>query len=123
VHAAWALGELRDPRAVEPLIAALKVGTLQAYAAEALGKIGDARAAGPLIEMVRAELDGPWFIEDSDAGKALLRMGPPAVGPLMEALKDRRTRQQAWLILQEMGDPAVRDAAARAVREIEARKH
>jgi HEAT repeat protein len=46
------LGELEDPRAVEPLITALKYdnGTgVRSTATNALGKIGDTRAVEPLI--------------------------------------------------------------------------
>ncbi|MCP4258867.1 MAG: HEAT repeat domain-containing protein, partial [Planctomycetes bacterium] len=45
-------GEIKDARAVESLIAALKDNnsTVRWSAAEALGKIKDARAVGPLID-------------------------------------------------------------------------
>ncbi len=50
--AAWALGEMRDPRAVEPLIAALKDKDyeVRVCAAIALGEMRDPRAVEPLIE-------------------------------------------------------------------------
>ncbi len=50
--AAMALGRLRDPRAVEPLIQALKHPNCEVryVAAVALGEIGDARAIDPLVE-------------------------------------------------------------------------
>jgi HEAT repeat protein len=46
------LGEIKDTRAVEPLIAALKDNnsTVRWSAAEALGKIKDVRAIAPLID-------------------------------------------------------------------------
>ncbi len=49
-EAAEALGEIRDPKAVDPLIGALKDRDheVREEAAEALGKIGDRRAAEPL---------------------------------------------------------------------------
>lgn len=51
-EAAEALGDLRDPKAVEPLIAALKDrdAEVREGAAEALGKIGDRRAVEALTE-------------------------------------------------------------------------
>lgn len=50
--AATVLGKIRDPRAVEPLIAALgDGGQHQHEAARALGQIGDPRAVEPLIEL------------------------------------------------------------------------
>ncbi|MHB8958933.1 MAG: HEAT repeat domain-containing protein [Candidatus Limnocylindrales bacterium] len=81
--AAEALGEIGDPRAVEPLIAALADGAgdlgldcsqgTRKAAAEALGRIGDARAIGPLVAA----------LEDRDrrvgeaAAAALHQMGIP----------------------------------------------
>jgi len=50
-YSVWALGEIGDPRAIEPLIVALRSKTdsgLRAGAARALGQIGDPRAVGPL---------------------------------------------------------------------------
>lgn len=49
-EAAEALGEIRDPRAVEPLIGALKDRDheVRAEAADALARIGDPRAVEPL---------------------------------------------------------------------------
>ena len=49
--AAYAIGNIGDPRAIEPLIKALSIGwkTLQQNAIEALGKIGEP-AVWPLIE-------------------------------------------------------------------------
>jgi len=62
--AARALGELEDPRAVEPLIAALKDESfsVRKAAAEALGKIGDTRAVEPLSAALKDK--------DSDVRKA-----------------------------------------------------
>jgi HEAT repeat protein len=52
----WALGKMREPRAVEPLIGLLarEEATLAVrYAVEALGDIEDARAVEPLIQLLR----------------------------------------------------------------------
>lgn len=53
-EAAEALGEIRDPRAVDPLIAALndRNPEVREEAAEALGKIGDPRAVEPLTGLL-----------------------------------------------------------------------
>ncbi len=55
--AAQVLGEIGDPRAVKPLIRALKDReiTVRGYSAEALGKCGDERALAPLREMIAGE--------------------------------------------------------------------
>lgn len=54
-EAAEALGEIRDPRAVDPLIAALRDrnSEVRAEAAEALGKIGDRKAVEPLTALLQ----------------------------------------------------------------------
>ncbi len=56
--AAVALGEIKDTRAVEPLIAALKDkdSSVRNNAAEALGEIKDARAVEPLIAATADEI-------------------------------------------------------------------
>lgn len=53
-HAADALGDIKDPRAVEPLIWALGVSSAETRerAAYALGRIGDERAARPLSRLL-----------------------------------------------------------------------
>jgi HEAT repeat protein len=55
--AAFVLGRMGDPAAVEPLCAALKFPDplLRRLAAEALGRIGDARAEKALRRMVALE--------------------------------------------------------------------
>ncbi len=53
IRAAWILGELRERRAVDPLMRVLEKGTdpyILAAAAEALGKIGDDRATDVLAK-------------------------------------------------------------------------
>ena len=60
-YAASALGEIKDPRAVEPLIATLKNdknGYVRAMAAWALGEIKDPRAVEPLIAALSDESHG-----------------------------------------------------------------
>jgi HEAT repeat protein len=71
--AARALGELEDPRAVEPLIAALKDAEwrVRLAAAESLGKIGDARAVKPLI----AALQDDSTLVVATAAKSLGQLG------------------------------------------------
>jgi len=94
VSAAKALGDTKDPRAVEPLIVALK-GTefhVQEGAAEALGKIG-----APAVESLILSLKDPDSLApgaifpsrfQSRVVGALERIGAPAVDALITALKD-----------------------------------
>jgi HEAT repeat protein len=111
--AAGALGAIGDARAVEPLIAALKDGDFDVRwaAARALGEIGDARAVEPLIAALKDEVSHRrwaaaealgkigWKPDKSEAGAHYLiaqrkwdecvKIGAPAVEPLIAALKDR----------------------------------
>ena len=68
-----ALAQIGDPRAVEPLVTALKVEypTLRAGAAGALGQIGDPRAIEPLV----ATLQDPEEAVRDASTKALELLG------------------------------------------------
>jgi len=124
-RAAEALGEIGDKRAVEPLIEALKDSDkdVQKGAAKALGEIGDERAVEPLIEALRhiyypdhigwedrymGEFDD-WIGDMHLQGvveRALVKIGEPAVEPLIQALKDgySHVREGAAKALGEIGD-------------------
>jgi HEAT repeat protein len=100
--AARALGQVGDPRAVEPLIATLEHwgdADVRKAAAEALVKIG-APAVEPLIAALKDEVE--WVRKA--AAWALVKIGAPAVEPLIAALKD--------------GDKGVRRAAAEVLDEL-----
>ncbi|MCJ7471087.1 HEAT repeat domain-containing protein [Candidatus Bathyarchaeota archaeon] len=139
IEAAEALGKIGDERAVEPLIEALKDKYdkdrgVRMIAARALGEIGEP-AVGPLIEAlkdkdnyVRRDAAGAlgeisWQPKD-DVEKAyyliakeqwdeLVKLGKPAVEPLIEALKDKYWPVQsgAARVLGKIGD-------ARAVEQL-----
>ena len=68
------LGQMGDPRAVEPLIAALtdseSGASIRDSAAKALGKIGDARAVEPLIAALK---DSNWNVRKK-AAEALVKL-------------------------------------------------
>lgn len=117
-EAARALGEIGEP-AVKPLIEALEDENLlvQEWAIKALGKIGDAKAVKPLIESISrtqhirfrpvVQLD----ILLVKAVEALVKIGEPAVKPLIKALKDEFVRAEAAQALGKIGD-------ARAVKPL-----
>ena len=105
--AAFALGEARDRRAVEALIAAM--GTRKQNECRiivyALGKIGDTRAVEPFI----AYLKGSDYERMADAAYALRIMKDArSVPPLIEILRDRNgdrfSRGWAADTLGEIGD-------------------
>lgn len=87
------LGDIRDARAVEPLIEALAYKTqkpsleeakVRLEASNALGKIGDPRAVRPLIALLK---DEDIHIRDS-AKEAINEIGSPSVEYLIEALQE-----------------------------------
>ena len=104
-HAAEALGEIKDKRAVEPLIEALKDEGVRHSAATALGRIEDKRALEPLIKVLRED---PNEIVRGSAAYALGRIkDKKAVEPLIETLledKDSYARQGAAVALGNIGD-------------------
>lgn len=96
--AARALGQIGDQRAVQPLIGALNMIHLpRSYyggitiairraAVYSLGQIGDARAVEPLISLLDSRR-----IASAGAKDALVMIGEPAIEPLIETLKDKKT--------------------------------
>ena len=143
---AWALGQIGDPRAVEPLIAGLSDMTVHEAAVRALGIIGDARAVDPLIAVLRGAGSGSEaaaqalaVIGDPAAGSlvavlgvsspvvrkaavdALVSIGAPAVEPLVTAMKtDPQVREVAGQALAGMAEPHAIDLLVRALRESDA---
>jgi HEAT repeat protein len=86
VYVAWALGQIGDCRAVEPLLALLDRDDDRqvAVAAMALGRLGDARAAKPLADKLRISGHRP------EAARAicdaLVGIGRPVVDEVMPYL-------------------------------------
>jgi hypothetical protein len=99
-----ALGEKRDPRAVEPLIISLKDAdpVVRKAAAYALGMIGEP-AVGPLIGALK---NGDPLIREGAAVALGYIEDPRSVGPLNAAQKD--------------ANPVVRENAERALAKINA---
>jgi HEAT repeat protein len=115
--AANALGEIKDPSAVEPLIVALGDAffNLRVSAANALGEIKDPRAVGPLV----AAMKDPDLRVRKAAAAALGEIGLPAVGPLVGALKDTSpdVRQSAAEALGRIKDPQAVEAINTALKD------
>ncbi len=100
--AAETLGQIGDPRAVEPLIAALRDDGVRMAAIEALGQIRDPRAVEPLA----AALNDREYSCREAAAEALGKIGDPrAIEPLVAAL--RHTASPAAAALAQIGDPRV----------------
>ena len=112
--AAAALGILKDPEAVQPLLKALETGDwhVVACATYALGDIGDPRAVPALIAMVHRDVG--YAVDthtDLSAEVALGRMGKAAVAPLVEYLKKPDSNPALMSALGRVGEPAVEPVA------------
>jgi twitching motility protein PilT len=118
IAAADTLGRLHDPRAVEPLIAALDDADVRWTAVEALGRIGDPRALNALGKML-ADPQPNVRIEVLDALKGFAHPQVPQV--LMKVATgdaDRNVRAHALAILDDLA----RDDAAKAQQVAGARE-
>jgi HEAT repeat protein len=111
------LGDMKDRRAVEPLIAALKDESWQVRrnAAMALGEIKDARAVEPLIAALR---DDVVEVRES-VPFGLAKIGEPALGPLISALKEQNkyVRGNAAMALLIMKDYRAVEPLIAALRD------
>jgi|GEM_PF-986014 len=100
------LGDLKDTRAVEPLLVALSDSNdrVRAGVAQALGELKDARAVEPLINALS---DEDWNVQ-AKAAWALGDLGDSAVEPLINALSDEdsNVRVVAALALGRLGESA-----------------
>jgi HEAT repeat protein len=119
MDAARALGEMGDPAAMEPLIAALNDSKkdVRDAAAVAIGKLGgDPRA----VEVVAGKLKSDKSIE---RGEATLTLGQirheSGVGHLVPALgdKDFFVRESAVVALGRIGHPSAVEALGQALKD------
>lgn len=74
-------------------------------AAITLGEMGDERAIGPLIAALR---DAEWNVREA-AQDALAQIGPPAVEPLIKALREYHIRTFVIQVLGKIKDERVLD--------------
>ena len=101
-YAAEVLGELKDPRAVLPLVEALtdEVGDVRQRAYDSLIKIGGTAVAA-LVPLLASEEDD---VRQS-ATEIIRKIGKPAVEPLATALADAddRLKTRIMKVLDRMG--------------------
>lgn len=101
-YAAEVLGELKDPRAVVPLVGALtdEVGDVRQRAYDSLIKIGGT-AVSHLVPLLASEEDD---VRQS-ATEIIRKIGKPAVEPLATALAeaDDRLKTRIMKVLDRMG--------------------
>jgi HEAT repeat protein len=94
------LGEAREPRALEPLLGALKdrLPTIRIAALSALGRLRDRRAIAPAIVL----LDDPDSKVRTSAAAALKKFGKAAHGPMLEAYRGGNARMR-FVLLSALG--------------------
>ena len=111
-EAAYALGETRDRRAIDPLLGILRDpsedGQVRMGAACSLGALGDASAVEPLIETMREDMKMRTGILAACIGALGELKDPRAVPILLKALGNRADdwiyREMAARALGEIGD-------------------
>jgi HEAT repeat protein len=100
---------------VTVLITKLHQGDLivRLSAAKALGEMKDARAVEPLIAILKDESCG------STAANALVKIGRPAVEPLINALKEKKAlvRRNAAMALEKMKDASTVEPLITALKD------
>ena len=105
-RAAGALGNIGDPRAVEPLSKGLKdtYNPVRVEVANALGKIRDPRIVEPLLEALS---DQDINVKEKAWDALQKSCDARDTEPLIEALHNSETRDYAAKILGKIGRPAV----------------
>ncbi len=108
--AAEALGIAGDPVAIPALIEALKEkdSYLQITVAKALARFNDPRVISPLIEALDESSTAAFFYGvREEAEMSLIKMGPTAVQPLIDALHSRFGQSRVFVakMLGQIPDP------------------
>jgi HEAT repeat protein len=129
--AVWALGEIKDSRAVgpltqmvEPLIQTLESRYLSVRGAAggALKKIGGSKAAGPVVKALKYE---DWDVRLAAAGALKQIRDSKAVEPLIQTLKgkgkDGDARLAAARALGEIRDPRAVEPLTQALKDEDSR--
>jgi HEAT repeat protein len=113
------LGEARDPRALHPLLGALKdrLPTIRIAALSALGRLRDRRAIGPAFAL----LDDPDAKVRTSAAAALKKFGKAAHAPMLAAYRGGGARVRLALLgaLGRIKSPAISELLIAALDDPE----
>ncbi len=116
-YAAYRLGEIRDPKAVKPLVAALNDSDreVKGNAIVSLGEIGGAETVEPLLKLMSCEDDG---FADS-AAMSLKNVGVPAAPALIKKLRDKneKVRDRAYSALANSSEVEITDLLGKAFND------
>jgi HEAT repeat protein len=110
IEAIKAIGKIKDPSGIPPLIKALDDeadGSVRCAAALALGKIGDASAVEPLLKILKT--DKYWYVR-RDIIKSLGKLKDPrATDELAKKTNDMydEVKEEAFKALVSIGKPAL----------------
>jgi HEAT repeat protein len=122
IEAITALGQLRAPEAVEPLIELSTSETGEPFIAkkaiQALGAIGDARAVPSLRQMMFKERRGVSFYVESSF--ALYQIGAPAVPALVPVMAGEDKAFLDWTRENNVIEPAVYAKVAQVLGDLHA---
>lgn len=114
LHAAWALGQIRDPRGFEAILEQTHDpdSFVRYEAAWALGCLGDERAIAPLIEYISGNDEGG---AGGGAAQGFHLLGQKVVKPLLEILESGNStlKQTAAFVLAQIGDEEVIEPIAK----------
>ena len=120
-----ALGMIGDPRAIDPLIEAMKDGAVKRHAIMSLGMIGDARALPPVLAAMRGKgikqmgtptpgciVSEEVFIKEAAATALGHFRDPRTIPDLIMLLKDGNLRERVAASLVLIGDAAIEPLVA-----------
>ncbi len=115
MHAARALGGIKDKESVEALCEVLKDEDpgVRSAGAIALGEIRDPRAGKPLAGLLSDKVYRPR----KDAIEALVKLGKSGTGPLLEAMRHPSTAQCAARVLAKTKDAQALDPLVTALKD------
>ncbi len=120
-----ALGMIGDPKAIDPLIEAMKDGAVKRHAIMSLGMIGDARALPPVLDALRGKgikqvgtptpgciVSEETFIKEAAATAVGHFRDPRTISDLIMLLKDGNLREKVADSLVLIGDNAIEPLVA-----------